>query len=285
MSLSVSGVKTLYLPPLAEDAGQQPQPLGWKLYSDGCRTFSGGALRRCAVVVRLTPGGPAASCGLHVGDTLLGVNGVTIDKMKIPLEMLIHSTEQLFFTVQRAPPAQQPQPKPLPAAPQQTTAPSTKAAEGGGGGGGGGGGAALKMRGLPYTATEADVVQFFSGLKIAPRSVSFGHEAGGRVRRVPRLEHPTDQTRAEAPQRRVSRPAALTPYCGRGGSPPARRTSSSAPGPRATLPLLRPPNALSASRKACDERLLLKERSSGLHSLKELLRLPSLGLLSPVAAA
>ena len=40
------------------------------------------ALRRCAVVVSLTPGGPAASCGLHVGDTLLGVNGVTIDEVR-----------------------------------------------------------------------------------------------------------------------------------------------------------------------------------------------------------
>ncbi len=48
-------------------------------------------------------------------------------------------------------------------------------------GGGGGGSTTLKMRGLPYTATEADIVQFFSGLKIASGGVSIGHEASGRA--------------------------------------------------------------------------------------------------------
>ena len=47
-----------------------------------------------------------------------------------------------------------------------------------GGGGGGGGGSALKMRGIPFRATEGDVYAFFAPLR--PTSIEMLREGSGR---------------------------------------------------------------------------------------------------------
>jgi hypothetical protein len=50
-----------------------------------------------------------------------------------------------------------------------------------GGGGGGSGNIVIKMRGLPYTATESDIAAFFKGLRVAPGGVTVGRDANGRA--------------------------------------------------------------------------------------------------------
>lgn len=48
-------------------------------------------------------------------------------------------------------------------------------------GGTSGGAIVIKMRGLPYSATEAEIAQFFNGIRIAPGGVSIGRDASGRA--------------------------------------------------------------------------------------------------------
>tara|TARA_B110001452_G_C15023649_1_gene357781 strand:- start:141 stop:659 length:519 start_codon:yes stop_codon:yes gene_type:complete len=54
------------------------------------------------------------------------------------------------------------------------------------------------MRGLPYTASEADVTSFFSGLKIAQGGVSIGHETSGRATGEAHIEFATEGDAAAA---------------------------------------------------------------------------------------
>ena len=65
---------------------------------------------------------------------------------------------------------------------------------------GGGGGAreesgsiVIKMRGLPYSATEAEIANFFAGLKIANGGVSIGRDASGRASGEAHVEFVSDQ--------------------------------------------------------------------------------------------
>ena len=39
----------------------------------------------------------------------------------------------------------------------------------------------IKMRGLPYSATEGEITNFFTGLRVAPGGVSIGRDASGRA--------------------------------------------------------------------------------------------------------
>ena len=39
----------------------------------------------------------------------------------------------------------------------------------------------IKMRGLPYSATETEIANFFSGMRISPGGVSIGRDASGRA--------------------------------------------------------------------------------------------------------
>ncbi len=50
-----------------------------------------------------------------------------------------------------------------------------------GDGGSSSGNVVIKMRGLPYSATEPEIAQFFSGLRIAPGGASIGRDANGRA--------------------------------------------------------------------------------------------------------
>lgn len=55
-------------------------------------------------------------------------------------------------------------------------------ASGGSNGGDASGGAiVIKMRGLPYSATETEIANFFSGMRISPGGVSIGRDASGRA--------------------------------------------------------------------------------------------------------
>ena len=56
----------------------------------------------------------------------------------------------------------------------------------------------VKMRGLPCTASEADVCNFFSGLKIAQGGVSIGHETSGRATGEAHVEFATEADAAAA---------------------------------------------------------------------------------------
>jgi len=103
-----------------------------------------------------------------------------------------------------------PAPEPAPApAPTVATAPAAagKAGAGGGGGknavnggqgasngteGGAGGAIVIKMRGLPYSATEQEITSFFSGLRISPGGVSIGRDASGRASGEAHVEFTTE---------------------------------------------------------------------------------------------
>ena len=51
----------------------------------------------------------------------------------------------------------------------------------------------IKMRGLPYSTTETEISDFFSGLHIAPGGVSIGRDASGRASGEAHVEFVTDQ--------------------------------------------------------------------------------------------
>mmetsp|Transcript_34670 Transcript_34670/g.76260 ORF Transcript_34670/g.76260 Transcript_34670/m.76260 type:complete len:284 (+) Transcript_34670:937-1788(+) len=55
------------------------------------------------------------------------------------------------------------------------------AGAGAGEGGGSGAHVVVKMRGLPYSASESDIVSFFGGLRICANGVSIGKDANGRA--------------------------------------------------------------------------------------------------------
>lgn len=56
----------------------------------------------------------------------------------------------------------------------------------------------IKMRGLPYTATEAEIGNFFSGLRLATGGVSIGRDANGRASGEAHVEFCTEADAAEA---------------------------------------------------------------------------------------
>ena len=53
----------------------------------------------------------------------------------------------------------------------------------------------IKMRGLPYLTTEAEISIFFSGLQIASNGVNIGRDASGRASGEALVEFVTDQAR------------------------------------------------------------------------------------------
>jgi hypothetical protein len=58
---------------------------------------------------------------------------------------------------------------------------------------GGGGGIVIKMRGLPYSASEEEIGRFFAGLRIASGGVSIGRDAQGRASGEAHVEFMSDQ--------------------------------------------------------------------------------------------
>jgi len=57
----------------------------------------------------------------------------------------------------------------------------------------GGGGIVIKMRGLPYSATEGEITSFFSGMRIASGGVSIGRDANGRASGEAHVEFMSEQ--------------------------------------------------------------------------------------------
>lgn len=73
------------------------------------------------------------------------------------------------------------------------TAGSTSTPRDDGGSNANSGSIVVKMRGLPYSTTEAEIASFFSGLKIASGGVSIGRDAQGRASGEAHVEFVSDQ--------------------------------------------------------------------------------------------
>ena len=89
-----------------------------------------------------------------------------------------------------------------------TTASNGSSGKGGAAGGGGGGGGVgdvegstgivIKMRGLPYSATEGEIASFFAGIKLVRGGVSIGRDASGRASGEALVELASEQDASSA---------------------------------------------------------------------------------------